>query len=434
MRVVKISIPAKINVIHLTWRLLWFWSTANYVFVLLLKDYLYQLSVFNSFVFLLFLLLVVYVIIRKPSLFQSKILYLALIYAGLCVLATLTSPLITNKSLLRALGLLVKALSILLLSRVVMTSKHPQNALIQALKSYFWGFALSIITLFLTNPTVASLSVPRLGDEEVFHPNTIGFNFGIGLLALLYLPMVSNQIMRYFFLGLCGAGLILSFSKTSLIGILISLMVSLFLLHGRKKIYYILLIGASIIPVFVTFKDNFYSNFNQYLSNPNSLTTLTGRTILWGFLLELVSQRPYLGYGYTIVKDVLMENYVLIGFIRGTSHAHNAFVDVLFASGFIGLIAFTLFLIRGLSNIIKASLLTRNKRTEAPFVLGLLVYLLIRSLTEAGLNLGSDFALFIMLAFYAERVIFLSKVQNSLAAKSNGIHLTPSHPLPTARR
>ena len=66
--------------------------------------------------------------------------------------------------------------------------------------------------------------------------------------------------------------------------------------------------------------------------------TLTGRTPLWELLLELVWDRPWLGYGYDAFWSGDKGKYVNLALRWRVAHAHNGSLNVLLDFGSIGLL------------------------------------------------------------------------------------------------
>ena len=67
--------------------------------------------------------------------------------------------------------------------------------------------------------------------------------------------------------------------------------------------------------------------------------TISGRTHIWAGAVNLISQRPLLGWGNVSSSDI--ENYVLFG----TNHAHNFFLDIALETGVVGAGFFLFFLL-----------------------------------------------------------------------------------------
>ncbi len=86
------------------------------------------------------------------------------------------------------------------------------------------------------------------------------------------------------------------------------------------------------------------TNVETFLGILGRDTTLTGRTILWEAVIYIASQRPWLGYGYGAFwlgwdgPSALVWQSISFQ----PSHAHNSFLDLWLALGFIGVGLFAL--------------------------------------------------------------------------------------------
>ena len=66
--------------------------------------------------------------------------------------------------------------------------------------------------------------------------------------------------------------------------------------------------------------------------------TLNSRTIIWENAVNLIKQKPLLGFGALSQKQI--DNYVLFG----TTHAHNLFLELLLRTGIVGTAGYLVFL------------------------------------------------------------------------------------------
>lgn len=68
--------------------------------------------------------------------------------------------------------------------------------------------------------------------------------------------------------------------------------------------------------------------------------TLTGRTDIWAFVMEMISRRPLLGFGHESFWGIGYEGPVqreARGWILQMPHAHNGYMDIVLQTGAIGL-------------------------------------------------------------------------------------------------
>ncbi len=126
------------------------------------------------------------------------------------------------------------------------------------------------------------------------------------------------------------------------------------------------------------------------------LTNLTGRTDIWLVALEKIDAAPILGHGYMSAVTILSQDPRLFS---AAAHTHNLFLEILFSSGLLGLIAFFI----ALASTIRSFLITSNMA-----VLAILLFVLIRGITEASpLNGAPNFVIYsllMMIAIAAARI------------------------------
>lgn len=150
------------------------------------------------------------------------------------------------------------------------------------------------------------LLVPAFQSRKPLYPYLIS---GIGLITALPLLFLTNA--RGAWLGLAGGGLCLVLFRA-----------------GIRKRYKIIAFTSILTPLTIAFL--YYNRKGFRLSN---------REGLWsGLLSETIDNHFFFGYGFNAVKDLIDQ----LGLITRT--AHNIFLEIFVASGFVGLI-FMLFFI-----------------------------------------------------------------------------------------
>jgi O-antigen ligase len=76
---------------------------------------------------------------------------------------------------------------------------------------------------------------------------------------------------------------------------------------------------------------------------PDDAGTLNGRTEVWRYALGLLVHKPIQGFGYFASRFLLLDVFPWAG------HCHNAYIEIAFSTGFIGvaiLIVFTVYLVK----------------------------------------------------------------------------------------
>jgi exopolysaccharide production protein ExoQ len=169
----------------------------------------------------------------------------------------------------------------------------------------------------------------RLGHEDFLHPNLIGFEFALAALFSAYLAQ-KHKAWSWVCAGFVVTT-IRTLSKGTIVGFLVASLY--YFLHGlkisRKTRIYIGVAGAAVLLGFWGLLEAYLDLYTQ----GTNLETLTGRTYIWTTALDLTTDKPWLGHGFDSFRWVFppFENFQ-------PWHAHNEWIQQLFAYGVIGLI------------------------------------------------------------------------------------------------
>jgi O-antigen ligase len=249
--------------------------------------------------------------------------------------------------------------------------------------NFAWNNLLIITIIFgalilpqfaFQNPTGAIL--PQIqGVYPVINPNSVGLMSAIAILLMLSKILdEKSKPLIYIFAGLLFLViLIFAQSRTSIIGVILSL--SIYILLKRKikiiviKIAIVLVIIAAIGDVAL----NLISSYGLRGKTLESIqiTTLSGRTQGWEEGWKQFKNSPVLGYGFASGAryDVLEK----IG--RESQGAmHNAFLDVLVNNGIIGFIPWIIAYVWALIILFKRSLNNLEDNTAPLFVSILILF------------------------------------------------------------
>jgi hypothetical protein len=410
------------------WWSLWFWLGTRPAVALLLREDLYTASVVSSLITVTLALLFALFALGKPSHVRARTGIWAGVYYAITTVSSLASPFITSENFLRVFGLLASSASVTFALVVYFNRTSSLSALKLAAQGYVPGILLMTLVLVASNPSLLAFREMawRFGDPDVLHPNVLGAAFGAGLLALVFLP-VYPFLVRYGLAMLIGIALLATVSKTSIAATAIGLVSGWFLLRGIRKLSLSLvlsfggIVGSLVVGNFVL------DQVEAYFSDPYLSSTLSGRTVLWDFVLRLVAERPVLGYGFAVLKDVMLPYAPSLGW-RLAVQAHNAYVDVLFSSGYVGLAVFAALLLRIMYFLVVSIRILRDN-TPSAFLAALTMFLLVRSVTEGTLNLGPDFAMLMTVALAAENVVYHKRL-----SLSSGASLLVPYSLSVGRR
>ncbi|MET1051313.1 MAG: O-antigen ligase family protein [Mycetocola sp.] len=172
--------------------------------------------------------------------------------------------------------------------------------------------------------------------------------------------------------------------------------------RARAAVYAGLAAVAAAGVLFVTvFGDVFLALFGKS-------SDITGRIGIWNTVIELASQRPWLGWGYSSPWIPWVEPFDDLIIRRGVVqlHAHNAWLDVWFQLGVLGLIVFTAVVVSTLwrSWFLAVDRPRTDLRADRPYsALSLLpvlivVILLVQSVAESRILIESGWVLLVAIA------------------------------------
>jgi exopolysaccharide production protein ExoQ len=272
-----------------------------------------------------------------------------------------------------------------------------------------WSFTLIIIMSFSFAILIPHYGVMYSGVHSgawrgiYVHKNVLGKVMGIGGLVFVLLAMDAkeNRWFAWLGLGLSFCLLFLSKSSSSMINFLTIL--ALIPIYRTFRWRYYLMIPTTIAMVILGGSLSLWLNQNSavLLGSIGKDPTLTGRTDMWPYILEMIWKQPWLGYGYNgFWGDWDSPGaYVWYAVSWTPPNAHNGFLDLWLDLGLVGVIIFGIgflqTLLRGLN------WLRIDKYWTSFWGLLYLTYLVLGNLTESSLVIRNDifWLLYITTAF-----------------------------------
>jgi exopolysaccharide production protein ExoQ len=414
-------------VARLLWSGLWFWLGFRLAVPLFFKDNLFIATAINVFVLLAFASGFMILGLFRPSLFRSWVLFWAFGYWLLTVISSLVSPFVTHENIFRVFGLLAVSGGIILALVVFSNISVPAYGLIWGGRAYILGVLSATIVLVLTNPSIVAFieTGSRFGDPDLLHPNALGISYGIAVVYLLFVRLYRMKALQIGLAIIMIIALLATFSKTAIVGTLVAMIVGFWLIRGVQRWLLLFLVFCSILAITGLIGDYLISQIRGYW-DAGYAETLSGRTVLWSWVLDQVNERPVLGHGYMVMKDVTAFDPRLSSFKVSIVHAHNAYLDVLFSSGYVGLAFFFVFWLYYLRLLFLGVRELRESTLRAYYVATFAV-LFVRSFTEAALNLGFDFWIALAAGLALEKSL---RAHRGFCSES----ALYSHPLPATRR
>jgi O-antigen ligase len=164
------------------------------------------------------------------------------------------------------------------------------------------------------------------------------------------------------------------------------LFVAPFIQKLRTEIAFFIMVLFMSASVSLTFW--LVENLDKFVTSLGKDLTFTGRVPLWNELVEMIKQRPLVGYGYEGFWQAWRgvnapANPVVHKIGEWAVHAHNGFLDLTLNLGLLGLL---LFIFSFLTNLGLAILyMSRDKQAEAIVPILLLMFLIFSNLSETQL-------------------------------------------------
>jgi exopolysaccharide production protein ExoQ len=223
--------------------------------------------------------------------------------------------------------------------------------------------------------------------------NQLGGNMGQGFCILGAAAFLNPKRakMWFGFAILAFALILMSTSKTSLVSALLGMGALTFILMVRQgptlgvTTTWFAVLGVVMIGGLLFFaSDVFFDLLGKD-------ATLTGRTKIWESIMRRIADRPWTGYGYSVVWDQEGAWGILAWIVHDShfkpQHAHNAWLEQWLGLGLGGLVIFALTYAQTMINAIVAVYRHKGAYLALPF---LVVYFLM-SMTESIAVIYNDF-------------------------------------------
>lgn len=218
------------------------------------------------------------------------------------------------------------------------------------------------------------------------HKNALGRSMALGIIVFLFLAFGSRRYRWFAWagVGLSGGLLILSNSIT---GLLVTLtLLALWPLYAALRwrptvmvpfmITAVLLVGG----VVVLLQGDVVAPVLDTLGREE---TLTGRTVVWAAALDMIRERPWLGYGYSGFW-LGWEGYsaqIFIATGKQFTGAQNGVLDLLLELGLLGMVVFALGFSRAL--LLAVSWVRYTKTAVGLWPLMFLTFFILYNLSES---------------------------------------------------
>jgi O-antigen ligase len=255
------------------------------------------------------------------------------------------------------------------------------------------AWALSIMAVLsllyiLVGPSGVTATDPEggLGTSGVFgHKQALGKSMVLAAMVFFILAASSRRHRWLSWVGFFVALVLVLISQSKGALVLLLSFVPLWPLYKALRWRYtaavpfliaaVLLGSGAVILLLV--------NAESVLAALGKNTTLTGRTVVWSAVLDMIGERPWLGYGYGAFWRGSEGPSALISLITGGdfSNAHNAILSVWLDLGLLGVSVFLLCLSWAILRAIRSARYTRT--ADGLWPLTYLTYFALNGLIEA---------------------------------------------------
>jgi len=281
----------------------------------------------------------------------------------------------------------VIAIVLTTLCGVALGSRWRWPALAEVLASAFAVLSITSLVLGAVVPSIGRMSelFPGAWRGAWIEKNIFGemMTFGFLISAAAGLLNIRRAALWWPFAALDLALLLASTSKTSLVALLLGMAAMGFVLLARRGgavavlACYVAVVGViGLAAGVILAPDVFFALLGKD-------ATLTGRTKIWAAVIRLISQRPWIGYGYQAVWTDTSGWGPLAWIVKDAGfkpeHAHNSWLEQWLGMGVFGLAAWALYYLTTLFRAIWAVFTSKGALLAFPF----LIVFSLMSLTES---------------------------------------------------
>lgn len=301
-----------------------------------------------------------------------------------------------------------------------MGTRYDWQTLLRALGIAWFFVAIAAFLTGALNPSFGRVQEVHIGAWQglYFEKNQLGGAMAIAATFAGFLAIMDQAYRKVWigFLGLAVLLVLLSTSKTALLGLMLGLGilgVCAWMKRGIATGLITLWLGAIVIGLFMSVLIFAPEIVFEILGRD---MTLTGRTDIWITLVDYIQQRPLFGYGYGVFwsPESGPGNWVRETLEWDAPTAHNGWLEVALSLGLVGLIFLALDFAMSVWRAIVASINT----WVGVFALAFLAQFFLFSLSESS-SLQQNSIVW---------VIYVA-IATKLAARPKGVSVTrPAQP------
>jgi len=223
----------------------------------------------------------------------------------------------------------------------------------------------------------------------VFHPNGMGDACVLAILSAVHLLRHEKRFRVALRAAVALTFLLLVFTRcrTAFACLLLLLAAPWLLRTARRHIFLatVVCVGAAVAGVIVNSTDLVDTANSTIFARQEKDVSLAGRDLIWQELSPYIAERPFIGHGYGFWSTDL-------DLSEPAQSAHSLYVDSVVHFGIFG----TAFYLWGMALAMRRTLLSAQKwpASDFAFVALVLVYLLVRGLTESEIGFTHPTSIF----------------------------------------
>ena len=276
---------------------------------------------------------------------------------------------------------------------------------------------LATVSLLLL--IVLPSEVVRFGDFNGLFPqkNVLGQAMAMGVLAGLHGVRTGRRKLRHMgIIAICALVVVLSKSTTALLTMFVfftlHIIGSLYVKGGNRRFMSVfMMVILALTSIFIM------TNIDLIFGFLGKDPTLTGRTEMWPYAIDAISDRPLLGWGFTAFWSISNPRSIEISnLVRwNVDEAHNGLLQILLDVGVIGA---ALFVFMWMRNLVMAVKCMNGPAPEfgVSSLLSLVGILIIGVSEQVLVTVCEQTTLFFLLGFMCEQALREQALRSRLAA------------------
>ncbi len=384
-----------IDLVVLAW--LFFLSEAIFPLVLLGEqaDFtdqqkLFFQNIFKPYILIAFFLLILHFRAMATILLKNPLLILTVIWMWLSSAWSLDPDVTLRRSLLLSSFLLLACFVAYRYDfRQIITLLFLMTIVVMACSFYF----------ILLDPSLGFNPDGRGARGAFLHKNTLG-NFlvvGIAVAVSALRQRIVPRPVGYAVLMAAITLLIMANSTTSMLvaGLMFGVFV-IVLLKERLSFRLFAALVAFIAATLIFGVMLLIANIDEFFLTIGRDATLTGRDVIWSYVLRMIQERPLLGYGYS----AFWETEPIVSYVTDTlqwsiTHAHSGYLEMWLELGLIGMGLMVAFLV---VTVFRAGFRPLPDHAMV-FILPFFTAMIVNDLVETHLFVYKHFGWIVMLVF-----------------------------------